>query len=84
MTPALALTPTQQQVVTQFQLPRHFGQGISLHQGGAHTAQLPFPRFRETDKKRLGDDMIENGVAQEFQAFIIAAPGAAMSKRQGE
>ena len=84
MATALALPGTEQQVVPEFQFTGHLGQGLALYKGRTHAAQLTLPGLRKAPEKCFGNDMIEDGVPQELQAFVVAAADAAMCERQAE
>jgi len=48
-----------------------FGEGVASGQAGAGLSQKAFPFFRETMKEVFGQDQVEYGVAQKFEAFIV-------------
>jgi hypothetical protein len=51
------------------------------HQFGARTRQRALFGLRPVPVKRLGDELVDQRVAEELQAFVVRAAGAAMGQR---
>ncbi len=82
MTTAFHFPLAQTQAFAELKLARQHGQGFPFDHLGAQTAQLPFPCLRKLLVKRLTDDEVEDGVAQKFQALVIAGTVTAMGQCQ--
>src|SRR5690606_18740535 len=79
---ALQLARPQAQVIAQAEAAGQHGQGLALDQARAQARQLAFAGLREALEQRLAGDEVEDGVAEEFQALVVAPGEAAMGEGQ--
>ncbi len=81
MSAAPAFAGTQQQVFADLQGLCNVGQRFASNQAGTQPAQPALPGARETRVQLAGNDTSEDGIAEEFQAFVVSATGTAMGQR---
>jgi len=70
-TAAFQLTGAQAQVLAQAKTTGQHGQGLALHQPRTQARQLAFTGLREAFEERFTGNEIEDGVTEEFQAFVV-------------
>ena len=70
--PAFQFTHTQKQAIANIQFGGDFCQGVLVDQIGTQTRQLAFGHVWKSQKQDFGHGVIQNGVADEFQALIVA------------
>ena len=75
---ALHFPRPQLEPVAQLQAARQFGQRGLAHQAGTGPGQRPLVGLGPTLVQRLGDDQVDQGVTEEFQAFVVRRSGAAV------
>ena len=63
---------TDSQKVANAAARAKMGERLSLDQGGPQLRQLAFVNGGILAIEQVGDDEIENGVAEEFEPFIVA------------
>jgi hypothetical protein len=61
-------------VVVHAELRRRIGYGNGIHERCTVRSQLAFRFLRIFGEKELGDDELENGVAEEFKPFSVLSP----------
>src|SRR5690606_7502254 len=66
----------------QFEATGQHSQGLALDQPRAQARQLALAGLRETLVQRLAGNEVEDGVAEEFQALVVAPGEAAVGQRQ--
>ena len=70
------------QIIAELQFSGDLRQGFALDQTSTEPAQLALPRCGKACVKRIGDDEIDDRVAEELQPLVVALAAAAM--RQGK
>ena len=78
----LALAGTHAQMLVEAQLAANQRQGRAAHELCAQPAQIAFGYLRETPIDQAGNDEIEKGIAQVFEALIVLGAEAAVRQRQ--
>src|SRR5580765_7338668 len=78
---ALQLSRTKVQRVAQVEFARDRRESRLAHEACAQARQLAFVGLRKFLEQKLGDDHIDQRVAEEFESFVVARPGAAVGQR---
>ena len=75
--------PERQQFAELHRL-RDLGQRLLAHQPRAQARQVAFARRRELAVQAFGDQQVEHRIAEELEALVVGAFGAAMRERGDE
>lgn len=84
MTTGLQLTWTQREALAEVQRTSDHCQRAFAYEFGPRAGQCAFIGLGPTLIQRLGDQQIDDAVAEKFQPLVVRRPGAAMPQRLGE
>ena len=84
VTAGLAFPAAEYQVFADLEFRRNGGERRVLDERRSQPAQVALVRLRSQTEQRFRDNEIEYGVAQEFEALVIAPLGAAVCQRPRE
>ena len=82
ITATLEFAGSEDEIAAEVQFPRHFRQGLLVHQAGTQAAEVALFQIGWRQIQGLGDAGIDQRVAQELQAFVVTSAGAAVGERQ--
>lgn len=80
-TATLELARAKSQLIAKFQISRHASQRWFAHQARTQPRELTFVCLRETFVQHLGDEQVDQRVAEELQAFVVARADTAVAQR---
>ena len=84
MSTALFFAAAQHEMVPESEFACQFSQRSVTDEMRAQATQITFARFRTKPVYRLGDNKVEDRIAEELQALVTLPAGAAMSQRLPE
>src|SRR5690606_872740 len=84
MAAAFHFAGTQSQVFAQLQFARELSQRLALDQRRAHAGEVAFAGIGKLREQRFGNNQINDGIAEEFEALVVRAASASMRQRPVE
>lgn len=77
------LAPSHHEVVAEPQFAREDAERGTGDESGAQFGQAAFAEIREQAEEVLGDDQLDDGVAEELQALVVKCVGLALKRNAG-